>query len=138
MNSTKIFDRIFVLGFFPFPLNQGEGDVTGRQLTNESRMLDAFYDIEGKISRSYENISQKGMRFRSSRYFKEMTVLDIMLQLPSNTDNGAPPTKVECGGVVVSCEKKWPDSIEQPYEVSIFFHRISSRNRKILEDFIAS
>lgn len=98
---------------------------------------DMSLEIEGLVPGIPGNISQSGLLCRTSRRIDEMTLLDIKFRLPhvkykSKEEDGW----VECSGVVVHCEKKEEESeelpSELPYEIAIFFDRISEKYRNLL------
>lgn len=98
---------------------------------------DKSLEIEGLVPGIPGNISQSGLLCRTSRRIDEMTLLDIKFRLPqvqykSIEEDGW----IECSGVVVHCEKKEQESAalssELPYEIAIFFDRISDKYRDLL------
>lgn len=92
-------------------------------------------EFKGQVASLSKNISQSGMLCRTSRQINEMTLLDIRFQLPDIEKYAAERVWVECSGVVVRCEKKEPEDIELPYEVAIFFDRISDKNKNLLANY---
>lgn len=94
---------------------------------------DLTFEFLGRVPSLSENVSQSGMVCRTSRKIEEMTIVDIRFELPKLPDKW-----VECSGIVVNCEKKGADTATLPYEVAIFFDRISERDRTLLASFVKS
>ena len=101
---------------------------------------DTPLEIEGFVPSISGSISQSGLLCRTSRKLDEMTLLDIKFQLPqieykSVEEDGW----IKCSGVVVHCEKKDQENVELaselPYEVAIFFDRISDKYRNLLAKY---
>lgn len=90
------------------------------------------FEFLGRVPNLSQNISRSGMVCRTSRKIEEMTILDIRFELPKTPKYVAPETWVECSGVVINCEKKGADATTLPYEVAIFFDRISEKDRELL------
>ena len=97
--------------------------------------LGVCFDMQGQIASLSRNVSQSGMLCRTSRMLDEMTLLDIRFQLPISKNDQSRATWVECSGVVVRCEKKEYENREMPYEVAIFFDKISEKNKDILAEY---
>ena len=106
-------------------------------LKNKECAVDISFEFLGRVPSLSQNISKSGMLCRTSRRIEEMTILDIRFELPATRKYVAPETWVECSGVVVNCEKKGADTATLPYEVAIFFDRISEKDRKLLSDYIS-
>lgn len=113
----------------------------GRELhKHNGGSTDIPLEIEGLVACLSGTISQAGLLCRTSRKINELTLLDVKFQLPlagcysTRTDRW-----IECSGVVVHCEKKAQNTEESatefPYEISIFFDRISDQHRRILAGF---
>ncbi len=99
---------------------------------------DISLDLYEGISCFSHNLSQSGMLCHSSRQINEMTLLDIRFQLPADKEYSGPALWVECVGVVIRCEKKATDGGEQPYEVEIFFDKMSQKHRDLLNGFFTA
>ena len=109
--------------------------VTAQQ-TKEKRAFDVSLEFPGEVSSLSQHISQSGMLCRTSKKIKELTVLDIRLELPIQESADSQPQWVMCSGVVVHCEKKNEEFSKLPYELTIFFDRISERDRNLLEKVV--
>ncbi len=96
------------------------------------------FEFLGRVPSLSQNISKSGMVCRTSRKIEEMTILDIRFVLPETPQYVAPDTWVECSGVVVNCEKKGAETATLPYEVAIFFDRISEKDRELLANYISN
>ena len=96
---------------------------------------DRSLDYSQGISCFSHNMSQSGMLCCSSRQIDEMTLLDIRFQLPADKGCSGPDLWVECVGVVIRCERKATESCEHPYEVEIFFEKMSKKHRDLLSAF---
>ena len=94
-------------------------------------------DFNQGISCFLHDISQSGMLCYSSKQINEMTLLDIRFQLPANKGYSGPALWVECVGVVIRCERKGKEDGEHPYEVEIFFERMSKKHRDLLSVYAA-
>lgn len=103
---------------------------------DNSGPLNISFELQGEVYSLTQNISQSGMLCRTSRQIEEMTVVDIRFALPVMAKRAFPTTWVECSGVVVKCEKKGTATAKLPYEVAIFFDRISERDRRLLASYI--
>lgn len=108
------------------------------QRTKEKRDLHVSLEFPGEISSLSQHISQSGMLCRTSRKIKELTVLDIRLELPVAEESGRESRWLMCSGVVVHCEEKNEEFSNLPYELTIFFDRISPRDRNLLAKFTSS
>ena len=106
------------------------------QHTKEQCAFDVSLEFPGEVSSLSQHVSQSGMLCRTSKKIKELTVLDIRLELPIQESGDCQPQWVMCSGVVVHCEKKNEDFSQLPYELTIFFDRISERDRNLLEKVI--
>jgi hypothetical protein len=95
------------------------------------------FEFLGRVPSLSQNVSKSGMVCRTSRKLEEMTILDIRFELPKTTEYVVPETWVECSGVVINCEKKGADTTALPYEVAIFFDRISEKDRELLSNYIS-
>lgn len=93
-------------------------------------------EYQGMVTCFTESVSKTGVVCRTDREFEEMTLLDIKFCLPLTPPN-APKEEVwiECSGVVVRCEKKGLQPAHLPWEVAIFFDRISDRHRELLDQY---
>ena len=96
------------------------------------------FEFLGRVPSLSQNISRSGVVCRTSRQIDEMTILDIRFELPKSQNYIDPETWVKCSGVVVNCEKKGTDTATLPYEVAIFFDRMSEKDRARLSDFISN
>jgi len=96
------------------------------------------FEFLGRVPSLSKNISKSGMVCRTSRKIEELTILDIRFELPTTPKYVAAETWVECSGVVINCEKKGADTATLPYEVAIFFDRISKKDRELLSDYISA
>jgi hypothetical protein len=76
------------------------------------------------------------MLCRTSQRIDEMTLLDIKFRLPRSGTGKNCRIWVTCIGVVVNCEKKEAGTRGHPYEVEIFFNRISDKNLSILANYV--
>lgn len=79
------------------------------------------------------DLSVSGLCFFSEEPLTEMTVLQIVLELPG--PNGK-TDRIEAGGAVVRCQPISP-RVEH-YEVAVFFHDISGTSRERLQGFVAA
>jgi len=107
-------------------------------LKDKGCAVDISFEFLGRVPNLSQNISKSGMICRTSRKIEEMTILDIRFELPKTPNYVAPETWVECSGVVINCEKKGTDTATLPYEVKIFFDRISEKDRELLSDYISN
>jgi hypothetical protein len=104
---------------------------------DKEEALNISFEILGRVPSLSQNISKSGVVCRTSRQIEEMTILDIRFELPQTQNYVDPETWVKCSGVVVNCEKKGTDTATLPYEVAIFFDRISEKDRARLSDYIS-
>lgn len=79
------------------------------------------------------DLSVSGLCFFSEEPLNEMTVLQIVLELP---DPNGSTDRIEAGGAVVRCQPISP-RVEH-YEVAVFFHDISNSSRECLQRFVAA
>ena len=79
------------------------------------------------------DLSVSGLCFFSEQPLNEMTVLQIVLELP---DSNGSTERIEAGGAVVRCQPISP-RVEH-YEVAVFFHDISGASRERLQSFVAA
>lgn len=89
-------------------------------------------EFNGVVSSLSKNISQAGMVCRTSRRVDEMTVLDIRFKLPQKKQLCSTKQWVKCSGVVVRCERRSRENVKLPYEVAIFFDKISDNDKNLL------
>lgn len=108
------------------------------QRIKKKRALDVSLELHGEVSSLSQHVSQSGMLCRTSKKIKELTVLDIRLELPAKEVSDNKPQWIMCSGVVVHCEKKNEEQSKFPYELTIFFDRISERDRNLLAKVIDS
>ena len=108
------------------------------QRFKKKRAFDVSLEFPGEVSSLSQHVSKSGMLCRTSRKIKELTVLDIRLELPTKEISESQPQWVMCSGVVVHCEKKDEELSKLPYELTIFFDRISERDRNLLAKVVES
>jgi len=96
------------------------------------------FEFGGSVSSLSKIISRSGMLCRTPMWIDEMTLLDIKFQLPDTGNGNNAKVWVECRGVVLRCERKDPGAVGHPYEVEIFFHHISEKDRNLLADYVAA
>lgn len=89
-------------------------------------------ELKGKVSSPTKSISRSGVICRTSRRLDEMTLLDVRFRLPKGNESDEEDEWIECSGIVVHCEEKDPQPEELPYEVAIFFDRISEKHKQLL------
>jgi hypothetical protein len=136
LNFKINFDRIFKRKL-AWIYNCWEAKVVTELLKDKECTVGISFEFLGRVSSLSQNISKSGMVCRTSRKIEEMTLLDIRFELPETPQYMAPETLIECGGVVINCEKKGEDTATLPYEVAIFFNRISEKDRRLLSQYIA-
>lgn len=85
------------------------------------------------------NISRNGAYCRASAPIPIMTALRVRIELPAAGQSSVMEC-VECGGVVVRAEKKTaaPADERHPYEIAIFFNRMSEAAAAKLARFLHS
>lgn len=115
-----------------------ESEMVTAQRIKKKGAFDVSLEFPGKVSSLSQHVSQSGMLCRTSKKIKELTVLDIRLELPTKEVSDSQPQWVMCSGVVVHCEKKDEELSKLPYELTIFFDRISERDRNLLAKVIES
>lgn len=106
------------------------------EYTKEKSTMDVSLEFPGEVSSLSQHISKSGMLCRTSRRIKELTILDIRLELPSLEEPESETRWLMCSGVVVHCEEKKEEFSPLPYELTIFFDRISARDRNLLAEVI--
>jgi len=106
--------------------------------TNKECAVGISFEFLGRVLSLSQNISKSGVVCRTSRKIEEMTILDMRFELPQTQKYEIPDTWVECSGVVINCEKKGSDTATLPYEVAIFFDRMSEKDRELLSDYISN
>mgnify|MGYP002829446710 CR=1 FL=1 len=99
--------------------------------------VDISFEFLGRVPSLSQNLNESGLICRTSRRVAEMTILDIRFELPQNNNSVVSERWVECSGVVIACEKKGADSSTLPYELAIFFDRMSEKHRNILAHYVA-
>ena len=129
------FDRVFVKELSYQVQPQGGREVKREWRQHNRSDIGIPLEFQGRVSSLAKNISESGMLCRTSRQLDEMTLLDIRFQLPKFNNYADGKVWVQCSGVVVRCEKADVENIELPYEVAIFFDRISEENKNLLASY---
>lgn len=107
-------------------------------IENKRSAMGISFEFLGRVPSLSQNISETGVVCRTSRKIEEMTVLDIRFELPKTQNYISPETWVECSGVVINCEKIGAETATLPYEVAIYFDRMSEKDRDLLSRYISN
>ena len=111
------------------------GDGMHRQINERRRAprVRAVFPVELRSQASnakaqLKDISSNGVCLTSDVAFKEMTEVEMALELPGRA------TPVELIGAVVRCE---PLAAAPTFEVAIYFTRIAVEHRQSIEEFVS-
>jgi hypothetical protein len=95
---------------------------------------------EGHIQNYTKNIGYNGLLCYTKKYIGEMTLLDMKFQFPCCSERSRKKKKqgwIECQGVVVSCEPLGKKKRDGAYEVSVYFSKMSDRNKSLLAKHVS-
>lgn len=88
---------------------------------------------DGDLVTQTKNISCSGVYCSVSRHIPAMTKLSVILLLPMKSARGSKAFKLQCTGVVVRVDQRFPEG----FNIAIFFSDISQQDKNKLSKYIA-